>query len=299
MENQLYSAIDVGGTSINCGVVNGQGHIVVPACRYPAHSDAQPSVFTAHLVSIIRAALEGTKKIYSRGFTQIAIAFPGPCDYETGTPLMRGLCKFEGLYGFPLRDALLDRLPAGSDVRFANDADLYCIGECFWGQGKGFDRVMAVCIGTGIGSGFYANGRLLKTGEGVPPNGWIYETPYQGDIADHVISATGLRRLIKAQPGLEHIPDVKELADAARAGNQAAKRLWDRFGHMFCDIITPYAIAFGAQRLVVGGDVARSFDLFSAPIARVLENVGISVVSSRLFSQNTLLAAPLLFGLAE
>ena len=285
-----YIAMDVGGTSIKTAVVDGDGHIVSQIKRFPSRSTEDEETILTNFSSILK---DMTALATSRGLViaGAGVGFPGPFDYDNGVCLMRGINKYDSIYGVNLKQ----ELPCPYEIRFCNDADLYCLGECAFGEGQGFDRVMCVCIGTGLGSGFVADGALVKTGDCVPENGWLYHIPYRESIADHYISATGLRRMIKESTALQEIPDVKELDEAARAGNRDAIAVFEEFGKSLCEVVLPYAVRFGAQCLVLGGDVSKGFDLFSSPLTEEAAKHGITVRQSKRFSDNTLIAAPLLF----
>lgn len=291
---KIYAALDVGGSSIKAAVVDGQGHFLSGIKRYPSHSHADAETILDNLSRVISLTASGASHLGAAP-SGIGIGFPGPFDYQNGISLIKGLNKYDSIYQIPLREELRSRLPFHTDIRFANDADLYCMGECTFGVGKAFQRVMCICIGTGIGSGFFADGVLLKSDPDIPENGWIYSTPYRDSIADHYASASGLRAMIRSHPTLRQIPDVKELDEAARAGDLQAQDLFRQFGGILADIVVPYAKRFRADCVVVGGDVAKGFDLFSDPLAAALRQIHIQTLPSVRFSDNTLLAAPLLF----
>ena len=95
--------------------------------------------------------------------------------------LMRHKLPF--LYGVDLRQALAPRI--GCDpvqVRFLNDADAYLLGEVGAGAAKGFGRAVGLTLGTGIGSAFAVDGRLVTPGPGVPKDGEIWNVPYEMEL---------------------------------------------------------------------------------------------------------------------
>lgn len=282
-----YIALDVGGSSIKSAVID-NGRIVSEVHRTPSRSSGSAD-------EILNALCEAVNKCACPDAAGIGVGFPGPFDYPEGISRMRGLGKFDSIYGIPLASALQERIPGIPAIRFTNDAEMYALGEAVYGVGKGFGRVFAACIGTGIGSGFCIDGKLVKEGEGVPENGWIYNTPCLDSIADAYASASGIRRMMRAVPELESIPDVKELSDAARSGNEYALKLFERFADILRGVILPHAIRFKADCVVIGGDVAKSADLFTLPLRSSLEEKGIRLRVSERFSDMALCAAPLLF----
>ena len=136
---------------------------------------------------------------------------------------------------------------------------------------------MYICIGTGLGSCFTENGALVRGKDGVPASGWIYAEPFEGDTIDNQLSASALRREMDASPALCALPDVRAAAEAAQTGNPAAQALFTAFGEKLSRAIPPFLQSFGAQELVVGGQVAKSFPLFSAPLLTACRTLGVQV----------------------
>lgn len=83
---------------------------------------------------------------------------------------MQGINKYDALYGKNLRTFLEQAFPAVS-FRFANDADLFGLGEYHFCGEPREERVMYICIGTGLGSCFIENGALIKNRADVLPCG--------------------------------------------------------------------------------------------------------------------------------
>lgn len=122
------------------------------------------------MLSHIRAVLETAIADAPAPLTRAGLAFPGPFDYENGIPLMQGINKYDALYGKNLRTFLEQAFPAVS-FRFANDADLFGLGEYHFCGEPREERVMYICIGTGLGSCFIENGALIKNRADVLPCG--------------------------------------------------------------------------------------------------------------------------------
>lgn len=291
---KCYIALDVGGSTIKGTLTNSDGEIICTPLRFSSCSDGTKGKITEQLTLAV-SSLALKAEALNVEICGIGFAFPGPFDYEKGISLMKGMGKFDSIYGVSLPEEINKRISAYYPMRFANDADLYALGEANFGEGKDFSRVMCICIGTGIGSGFCIDGKLIKSGDSVPDNGWIYNSPYKDSIADAYASASGIRRMIRSDPALNDIPDVRELAEAAHNGNKSALALFSRFGEILRDVVLPHAIKFKADCLVVGGDVAKSGELFLAVLEKALNEHRISLRTSRAFSDMTLRAVPVLF----
>ena len=83
----------------------------------------------------------------------VALAFPGPFDVARGRAPIRGLHKFDSIYGLELRPLLADRI-SRPDLRigFARDSEAAGVGEATFGAGRGGGRVLTITLGTGLGS---------------------------------------------------------------------------------------------------------------------------------------------------
>lgn len=290
----VYLAFDVGGTFIKAGAFDASGRIVEPTLRqYDARADGSADELIEHFASIISdiarcEAIGPTTPIVGVGY-----AFPGPFDYERGISYMRGLNKFDALYGIHLGERLLNALIARSDIaerlgtypllRFENDASLFAIGESGYGQAVGRRRAICFTIGTGLGSGFVEDGRLVSRRCDVPENGWAFQVPYRSRIADDYISRRGLLELA-AELGIERQGrDVRQLADAAFAGEAVARSLFDAFGVRMADVLRQTIETFEPDVVVLGGQISKSGELFVPSFAKELERQGVhtSVVCSR------------------
>lgn len=290
-----YIAIDVGGTMLKGAITNSNGEFISEIIRLPSDSKANADRIFMQLTKLINALYNTT--LFQKGIDicGIGLGFPGPFDYKNGISLMEGIGKFDSIYGISIKDKLRELLNFNREICFANDADLYALGEASFGVAASYSRVFAVCIGTGLGSGFCVDGKLIKNGTLVPENGWIYNTPYRDSIADFYGSATGIFHMMRQNPDLAGFSDVKQLADAAKSGNTEALALFSQFGNVLCDIILPHALKFNAECVVIGGDVAKSGKLFLSALNNNLQKHKITLLISQNFSDITLKAVSLLF----
>ncbi|WP_432941418.1 ROK family protein [Kribbella sp. CA-253562] len=239
------AVLEVGGSHVTAAVVVPGSWQVEALRRTPLDSRTSAEEIVAQLG---RAA---SQLPLDHG---LALALPGPFDYETGIAWYRGVEKFDSLYGHDLGKSLRDLLDLDRVV-FVNDAEAFAVGEWTAGTLRGLDRCAGVTIGTGIGTAFLLNGRVVRTGDTVPPGGELYRTTYRGKPLEDWISA----RAILAAYG--EAPGVKEVADAARAGDTRAHQvLLDAFT-VLAEALTPWLDRFGATRVVLGGSISGAFDL--------------------------------------
>lgn len=287
MSQNLYSiALDVGGVFIKGAVLTAGGDVCMDTIMiYPSRSREDRETLLRHLTSVIE---QQAAKIIDKHFTLtgIGFAFPGPFDYENGICRIRGLGKFEHIYGVHLREELTARLLQNAGLRrrmaasfsivFENDANLFALGELLSGSARGYERTLCLTLGSGTGSAFIDRGALVKDRSDVPPEGWLYKEPFRDSIVDDYISKRGILR-IAAELGADSALDVKDLADLARSGDAAALETFRRFGRLTGEMLRPFVDRFRPEAVVVGGQIAKSADLFQDGVRAELDRPEVAV----------------------
>ena len=278
----MYVCLDVGGTQIKAASIEKDGRLSEPIQYFPARSEENAETILDHFTRIIRQVSEPD------AIPALRLAFPGPFDYERGICLMRGLGKYDALYGLDFGGELGRRLEIPRDtIRFANDAAAFALGELHFGAGKGAQRAMFVCIGTGCGSAFAVNGALVSAPEpGVPENGWIYPTPFLEGQIDDYLSRRGLLALTQARLG--QALDGKALAQRTRSGEKSAGACFREFGVRLRDALSPFLDGFRPEVLCLGGQITKSGDLFLEPLETTCRERGIRLAVTEDTSVRTL-----------
>jgi glucokinase len=264
VSSDRVAALDIGGTHASAGLVALRARAVEDGSRtrvllHPAGSGSEL------LADIVRAASEVVRPDVHR----LGVAVPGPFDYEGGVSKIEH--KLLGLYGVDLRSrfAAALRLPANA-VRFLNDAEAFLLGEWWAGAARGHARAVGITLGTGIGSAFVADDRIVRNGPNAPPGGELYVFSFRGAPVEETISSRGL--VSAYGPGDERM-DVEEVAARAKAGEPAARRAFEELGRALGEFLTPWLRRFEPTCLVVGGSIARSWELFEQGLRAELESV--------------------------
>jgi glucokinase len=242
--------LEVGGTHVTAAAVDPDGWRVTQATRY--HLDAEAGA-DALLERFHRA---GNALRVPPGRTW-GVAMPDPFDYTTGVALFEGVGKFASLRGVDVGAALRDRLRGR--FAFVNDADAFMLGEWVAGAAVGSRRSAGITLGTGVGSGWLVDGRVVDPG--VPPGGRLHRLDIAGRPLEDVVSRRAIRRAYAAAGGRAEA-DVKDIAEAARAGEAIARRVLDAAMTALGRVVGRVVNAFRADILVVGGSMSASWDLF-------------------------------------
>jgi len=250
----VIGALEIGGTHVTAALVSIDQRAVVSATMQ-RHELAEDGTRD----ELVRAIIDAAQRIARHEVACWGIATPGPFDYAAGVSLIRGVAKLEALYRVDLRAELSGALRVQPrNVAFLNDADAFLIGEWWAGAAQGHERAVGVTLGTGLGSAFMAQGRIIDTDPSVPPKGRLDLVPFRGGAVEDALSRRGLR----AAYG-EDAPDIVEIARRARAGERHAAEVLRRFGSGLGEFLVPWVEGFAPTCVVLGGSIARSWDLWS------------------------------------
>jgi glucokinase len=274
--------LDIGGSHVTSALVDLEKRFVVDSSLHRAHVD--PNGDTNYLLDAWAKAAK--QSLDNNSVRHIGIAMPGPFEYDTGVSRLQH--KFASLYGMNVGTTLREKLSLNAPIYFGNDASLFALGEGWAGAAKGYDRLIGVTLGTGLGGGFVAGGKVYYSGEGVPKDGGIWDLPYLNGIAEDYVSGPALVKNYQAKAGTTSNP--AEIAQAARAGEKAAIESYLALGSHLGEILKPWVETFHAECLVVGGNIARSFDLFEGGLEQTLES-SVKLVASELFDRANLFGA--------
>lgn len=302
MKTNIVVALDVGGTFVKGCVLENGSILPDTMSQFDARSHESKDVILDHFINIILDLMERYHSTETIKTLSIGFAFPGPFDYDNGVSYIRELDKFESLYGVNVYDELLQRLRNNKitlgmrdiAIRFENDGRLFGLGASTLFPKE---RLICLTLGTGLGSSFIDHGRIVKQGEHVPPEGYLYPLPFQDGIADDRFSRRGILRSAEAVHLLGDGRDVKEIADLARNCNVAALGVFQQFGVDLADMLLPYIRQYQADRVVIGGQIAKSFDLFQSSMEQRLSGDAVKLSSLDNALQYTFIGIDRLFAI--
>lgn len=151
--------VDLGGTNMQIGVVDPEGHIIGRA-RLKTKAEEGQSAVIARLVEGINAACEEAQTTPGK-LGGVGIGAPGAIDPATGVVLEAVNLRWNNT---PLARIMKDKLRPGGPVLVDNDVNVAIYGEWRMGAAKGATDVLGVWLGTGIGGGLILNGKMYAGG---------------------------------------------------------------------------------------------------------------------------------------
>jgi glucokinase len=271
----LIGAVDIGGTKIAVGIVDGNGR-VVSRVEVPTEAERGYAVGLQKITKMLRKILVGTgAKIRGIGIGSTGMLDP-ICGEWTDVDFLPG---WEGRN--PVDDLSRE---FGVSAAMENDGDAGALAETYWGAGKGKSRVVYVTVGTGIGGGVILDGHLYRGVAGSHP-----------EIGHHVMEVSGPECTCgfrgcwealaagssmekwyaenrPAAEGYGKPASAREICELARKGNEFAKRTVDREG-MYLGLGLANLIGmFVPEVIVLGGGMMQSADLYLGKIREVIRS---------------------------
>jgi len=252
MNEGTVLSVDIGGSHITAALIDIQRRVIVPGSVHRAHIDSHANAATIldGWCAVMHQSMRAAEKT-----DRIGMAMPGPFDYEKGISLITGLHKYEALYGMNIKDLLSERLNINRNyINIANDAACFLQGELFNGTAKGHEKALGLTLGTGFGSATADKGLALE--------GNFWQTPFRDTTAEEYFSTRWFLRRYAALSG-EKIASVKELA-AMVTTSAHASGIFQEFGYNLAMFLLEQQPL--PSLIVLGGNITRSFDLFSASL---------------------------------
>ncbi|SFS62682.1 ROK family protein [Lutibacter maritimus] len=278
MKEKIVIGVDVGGSHISCAAINIEtGTILQKTLISVKISNSEKKNV---LLSVWSQAILDCKKNLpvNSDFLGVGIAIPGPFDYENGIGLYdNSNQKFLDLKNVNVKEALLENLALSQhQIKFVNDATAFSLGSYWYGSGKGSEKMVAITLGTGFGSSFINNGKVIEEGKTVPENGYLWDQPYKDGIADDYFSTRWFVNNFN-NISSKKVTGVKQVAEFVKEGDVEAIKLFNEFGQNLAECLTSHLINFNADVVVMGGNIAEAFELFKPSLYKKLKDSGLEI----------------------
>lgn len=273
--------IDIGGTFTKYGIVDKDGK-----CYFEG-SISTTSVETAEefvneLSQVLKAQMSGFKDMELKG---IGIGAPNG-NYYKGTIENAPNLKWKGIVPF----VDLFKKHFNMPVVLTNDANAAAIGEMVYGGAKNMNDFIVITLGTGLGSGIVANGKLIYGHDGfagelghtkVFENGRECGCGQKGCLETYA-SATGIRRTVFEMLANSNAPsklrDVtfnditsEMIANAAQDGDKIAVEAFKYTGELLGRKLAESVSYLSPEAIFLFGGLAKSGDLILKPTKESLE----------------------------
>lgn len=274
--------VDVGGTTIKLGLFDLEGNVLD---KWEIKTRTENG--GENILSDIAKAVED--KITEKGFTKeevsgIGVGVPGPVD-GNGT-VHKCVNLGWGIFNVNEKLSSLTNLP----VKAGNDANVAALGEMFKGGGQGYQSLVVVTLGTGVGGGIILDGRMLTGARGAGGEiGHIHVADGETEVCgcgnygclEQYASATGIVRLANRRLNQNTDETVlvagqcsaKDVWDAVKAGDKVAIDVAEQFGKYLGEGLAAIAGVVNPQAFVIGGGVSKAGDILLSYIEKYYKPV--------------------------
>lgn len=255
--------LDLGGTNLRAAAIDRNGKLLQKVWASTDLSSAEAVV--EEMAKCIDAVRFAQGSLNLRG---IGVAVPGFIRLKEGVVV--GANNLAVLENFPIRDAMQTRL--GTTVILENDANAAALGEKWMGSGKDVDDLILITLGTGVGGGIIADGKILHGALGmageighmtVAPNGNPCGCGNHGCLEKHA-SATAIAALGR-MIGLGDVTS-EEVHELAKKGDQRAIAVFEHMGRSLGIALAMLINVFNFPLYLLSGGPLPAWDVFAPPM---------------------------------
>ena len=281
-----YIGVDLGGTNIAVGITDENGHILVKG-KVPTgkerHSDEIIADMGALCASLVKEAGLTFDDIAYAG-----VAAPGSVDPQNGEIKYANNIN---MFHYPLAKKLMEHIPV-KKVYLENDANAAALAEAKAGAGKGYQDVIMITLGTGVGGGIVIGGKLYS--------GFNYAGAELGHVVieyngrpctcgrkgcwEAYSSATALIAMTKEKMDETKDTVMWELCEngakkvsgrtafkAAKMGDKAGLEVVEKYIDYLACGITNMVNIFQPEVLCIGGGVCGEGDYLLDPLKKIVD----------------------------
>jgi glucokinase len=292
MIKKYILGLDIGGTKIEAALFDSKKLNYIRGAKF--ETPLSPEDFLRCTRTEITALL-GKDKLQS-----IGIGAPGELDLAKGivlrainTPAIKGMNlvkKFKDMFNV--------------EVYLDNDVHALALGEALAGEGRDYNSVFAITIGTGVGGGFvYSRGSTstvqrnrisLRPQEPKEASSRIFEgSTYSATEVGHmIIAAEGAQCICGNRGCLEEYISARairrlsgmtplELERRAKEENPRALFTWSRIGFYLGIGLANIVNLFNPDVILIGGGISKAHKYFLSNAEKIMRNYSISPLSKK------------------
>lgn len=270
MSGYIYG-VDIGGTSVKMGLFDGTGEMLEKWEITTRKENAGEQILPDIAESIKQKIAE--KQMTQEDILGIGMGVPGPVT-ENGMVLE---CPNLGWKNLDAAKRMTE-LTGVEKICVGNDANVAALGEQWRGGGRGFDSIIMVTLGTGVGGGVIWNGKILTGAMGAGGEiGHLPVNPKETRVCgcgkrgclEQYSSATGLMRSAREAVAASDRPSMmrefapekltgKEIFDAYKAKDTLATEVVEEFAEYLGLGLAQAAQVVNPQAFVIGGGVSKN-----------------------------------------
>jgi glucokinase len=242
--------VDLGGSNLRACLLDGAG---TPLAELAEPTDGADALAVVAQLGEIGRRLAAEAGVGWDAIAGVGVGVPGVVVHG-GLAMAPNLPSFAGI---DLSSALSDELDA--DVVVDNDVNMATVGEHRYGVGADVDDFVFIAVGTGVGMGVVAGGRLLRGARGAA--GEIGEVPLDGaDALEDVAGGIALARSYSERVGGADGVTAQGVYAAAARGDAAAADVLDRQARALAHAVAAVRGVLDPAAFVFGGGIGSRDD---------------------------------------
>lgn len=274
-----YIGVDIGGSHITAAHVNATDFKVVKSSLIRtrvASMEGADVIIKAWVEALAPLILKADGEII-----RIGIAMPGPFDYKKGISMMKGSKKYDSLYEMNVLEILAQKLDIPQDhILFRNDAEAFLHGELASGAVAGEKRAVGITLGTGLGSASNCQGETVDSDRAF--------IPFKDSVAEEYISTRWFSKRYLELTGKE----IKNVESLLASGEQEIiAAIFEEFGENLAIFLNDFIRQEQPDVVVIGGNIAKTWDHFVPVVKKHLENKNIVLKQSEMWEDAALVGA--------
>ncbi len=290
-----YIGIDIGGTKCAVVICTADSDVIIDKISFPTESTRGWQAVISEIIETVNTILRNNcidnSEIISAG-----ISCGGPLDSKNG--VIKCPPNLPDWDNVPITDIISDTF--GFPVLLQNDANACALAEWKFGAGKGFNNVIFLTFGTGMGAGLILDGKLYTgtndmAGEvghirlapcgplGYGKNGSFEGFCSGGGIADFAKSTVAALlsegkccSFCKNESELDTIT-AKSVAEAAVAGDETAIAIYETCGKRLGEGLSILIDILNPEAIIIGSIYERSGNLLRESMSRTVKRESLEI----------------------
>lgn len=270
--------VDIGGTTIKIGLFSVDGDLM-EKWEIPTNKTDNGKYILTEIADFINRTIE-TKGIEKSDVMGVGLGVPGPVNKNGFV----SVCVNLGWNSLNVEKEFHEI--SGLKVKVGNDANVAALGEMWQGAGKGYQDVLMVTLGTGVGGGCVLNEKIVSGIHGA--GGEIGHMPVKDDepiacncgnhgCLEQYVSATGIVNQAKKVLDLEDRVsslrnysslEAKNIYDEAKNGDVIANEIVDSTCKILAKALAQVCSVIDPEIIVIGGGVSKAGDILTSRITQ-------------------------------
>ena len=275
---KLCFGIDIGGTTVKLGLFTEEGNLV-DKWEITTRKEESGRYILSDVAKSIESKIE-EQNLSKDQIVGIGVGVPGPVTAD-GTVIQ---CVNLGWEIVNVANEV--KALTGFQAKVGNDANVAALGEMWQGGGKGYNSIVLVTLGTGVGGGVIVDGQILTGSNGAAGEiGHLLVNYEEKDkcgcgktgCLEQFASATGIvkeaKRLLSKSTEPSKLREYEQLSaknifDCAKENDKLALELVDQLGRYLGIALSHVAAVVDPQAFVIGGGVSKAGSILTDAVKK-------------------------------